>query len=248
MPLKTTEAITLRTYPYRESDCIAVFFTRTYGKVRAIARAARHVKSRFGSALEPMSYVRVIFFEKENRDLASVQSCDLLQSHAVHRSTLEGTYYTAYFAELLGEFVQEGQANERAFRLALTALSTGSAAQWEIRARYLETWLLRLEGVLPALDQCARCGESLSGGPAYLPGHTHEALCKACSQPADSRLGTVERSLISDILARSLAAGDWTRWKIETVKNLGRLNSKLIQYHLEKPLKSQRFLKDLQSC
>ena len=41
MPLKESEAIVLRTYPFRESDLLVTLFTRLEGKVRGVARAAK---------------------------------------------------------------------------------------------------------------------------------------------------------------------------------------------------------------
>ena len=38
MPLKESEAIVLRTYPFRESDLLVTLFTRLEGKVRELAR------------------------------------------------------------------------------------------------------------------------------------------------------------------------------------------------------------------
>ncbi len=39
MPIKESEAIVLRTYPFRESDLLVTLFTRLEGKVRGVARA-----------------------------------------------------------------------------------------------------------------------------------------------------------------------------------------------------------------
>ncbi|HEY2934496.1 MAG TPA: DNA repair protein RecO [Acidobacteriota bacterium] len=247
MSLKTTEAITLRTYPYAEADRIVVFLSRGYGKVRGIARGARRMKSRFGSSLEPLSHVRLIFFARENQELASINSCDLLASHAGLRESLEGSYYCAYFAELLGEFSQEGEGNERLFRLALSVLET-QAASLEARARYLESWLLRLEGVFPPFSECGRCGHSFEDGAVFIPSGGHEALCRKCAGPRDLRVGPEERAAFASIFSRNISRVDWSSWGAATLKNIGRLNSGLIQYHLEKSLKSDRFIRELNQC
>ncbi|MBI4457048.1 MAG: DNA repair protein RecO [Acidobacteria bacterium] len=246
--MKNTEAITLRTYPFREADRIVVFFTRTYGKLRGIARGARRLKSRFGSSLEPMSYVRVIFFAKENQELAVINSCDLLQSHAALRRTLEGSCHCARFAELLNEFSQEGEANDKIFRLFLAVLDLSPLLTWPARARYLETWLLRLEGVYPVFLNCGRCGHEFGKDTIHVRSGGHEALCRACSSSRDIPLTFSERQLVHEIFSRNITSIDWNCWNRQTLKNLGKLNSKLIQYHLEKTLKSDRFLKELDEC
>jgi DNA repair protein RecO (recombination protein O) len=64
--------------------------------------------------------------------------------------TLDALGYIGYFAELLDEWAQEADADDRLFRLGasmLDALSAGVPV--EPLARYFEYWLLRLQGVYP---------------------------------------------------------------------------------------------------
>src|SRR5690348_17568170 len=80
MPLRESEAIILQSYPLGEADRLVSFLSRSMGRVRGVARGARRSKSRFGSALERMSYVRVWFFERETRELVQVNQCELIES------------------------------------------------------------------------------------------------------------------------------------------------------------------------
>src|SRR5215813_5103582 len=77
---KLAEALVLRTYPFREADLIVSFFTRDQGKVRGVARRARRPKSPFGSGLERLSHVRMAYFQKEHAELATLTSCELIDS------------------------------------------------------------------------------------------------------------------------------------------------------------------------
>src|SRR5277367_4258509 len=80
MPARSSESFILQTYPYRESDLIVSFFTRDQGKLRGIARRARRPKSSFGSGLERLSQVKMAYYQKENRELVSLNSCELVHS------------------------------------------------------------------------------------------------------------------------------------------------------------------------
>ena len=147
-----SEGLTLRTYPYGESDKIVVFLTRAFGKVRGIAYGAKKQKSRFGSSLEPLTQVRLTFYRKENRELAVIQNCEIIRSVAVHNLTWEVNLHLSYFTELLVEFGKEGEESERLFRLTRAVLESIRGVSIERVARYFELWLLRLEGVLPRLQ------------------------------------------------------------------------------------------------
>src|SRR5713226_4035946 len=77
MGLVNTDAIVLRTYNLAEADRIVLCLTRNAGLVRAVARGARRMKSRFGAALEPFTFIKLDFYEKENRELVTISQPEI---------------------------------------------------------------------------------------------------------------------------------------------------------------------------
>jgi len=147
MPLYTTDALILRTYKLGESDRIVVFLTRDRGKKRGVAKNARQSRRRFGGALEPLTYGRVGYMERERRELVRLDYVEQLRSPL---SAVDGEAlgYVSYFAELIDEWAQEADPNETLFRLGASmvdAIAIGVPIQ--PLARYFEYWLLRLQGV-----------------------------------------------------------------------------------------------------
>ena len=138
MPLYTTEAIILRTYKLGEADRIVVFLTRDRGKRRGVAQGARRMRSRFGGALEPLTRVAVTYFEKESRELVSLNYAEPLSS-PLWAARSDALGHTGYFAELIDECALEGDADDRLYRLGssvVDALAAGVAI--EPLARYFE--------------------------------------------------------------------------------------------------------------
>src|SRR5260370_39126246 len=80
MALKESEAVVLRTYPLGEADLLVTLFTRTEGKVRGVARAAKKSQRRFGGALEPLTYVRAFYEDRERQELSRVDALEVLES------------------------------------------------------------------------------------------------------------------------------------------------------------------------
>ena len=148
MPLHSGDALILRTYKLAEADRIVVFLTRDRGKKRGVAKGARRPRSRFTGALEPLTEVKVAYFEKEGRELVGINYAETVQSPLkLSGSALE---HVGYFAELLDEWAQDADVDERLFRLGtsiLDALITGAPVA--PLARYFECWLLRLQGLYP---------------------------------------------------------------------------------------------------
>ena len=147
MPLHTTDALILRTYKLGESDRIVVFLTRDRGKKRGVAKNARQSRRRFGGALEPLTFGRVAYMERERRELVSLHYVEVLRSPL---SAVDGEAlgYVSYFAELIDEWAPEADPNETLFRLGVSmveAIAAGVPIQ--PLARYFEYWVLRLQGV-----------------------------------------------------------------------------------------------------
>lgn len=169
MPLYTADALILRTYKLGEADRIVVFLTRDRGKKRGVAKGARRQRSRFVGSLEPLTEARVAYFEKERRELVGLNFAETIRSPlALMRPTKaesrtpeiptaagscvdrDALGYVGYFAELLDEWAQEADADERLYRLGTSMLGAlASGAPVEPLARYFEYWLLRLQGVYP---------------------------------------------------------------------------------------------------
>jgi DNA repair protein RecO (recombination protein O) len=149
MPLYTAEALVLRTYTLGEADRIVVFLTRDRGKKRGVAPNARKSRKRFGAALEPLTEVRVSYFEKERRELVGLNYAEPVRS-PLSAGSPEALGYSHYFAELIDEWAAEADVDERLYRLGTSALEAlVSGAPVDALARYFECWLLRLQGVYP---------------------------------------------------------------------------------------------------
>ena len=155
MPARVSESIILRTYPLREADLIVSFFTRDQGKLRGVARRARKPANRFGSGLERLSYVNMHYYLRENRELMTLESCEVLRS----AFPLAGDYSTAVAADFVSEVADQllpaQEPNERFFRLMLVVsahlMERGAASIYEAAA-YFSLWAVRLSGFLPELE------------------------------------------------------------------------------------------------
>src|SRR5437016_4185697 len=149
MPLKESEAIVLRTYPFRESDLLVTLFTRTEGKVRGVARAAKKSRRRFGGALEPLTYIKVAFEDRERQELARLDSCEVLESPLTSEVTYPRAVALGHVAELLDELLPDREANDAIFRLAISVLGALRGPDVWMPVTYFELLITRLVGFLP---------------------------------------------------------------------------------------------------
>ena len=152
MPARSSESFILQTYPFRESDLIVSFLTRDQGKLRGVARRARRPKSTFGSALERLSHANVSYYQKENRELVSLNSCELVHSQFTLASNYEASVALDYLAEVTEQLLPPNETNERHFRLLIAVLDYLRAGGNVFAAvTYFGLWAVRLAGLLPDL-------------------------------------------------------------------------------------------------
>jgi DNA repair protein RecO (recombination protein O) len=245
------DALILRTYRYGEADRIVVFLTEDRGKKRGVAKNASASRRRFGAALEPLTRGRVSYVERENRELVRL---DRIEPRETMLGSVAGRSdgdreralgHAAYFAELLDEWAPDGLVNERLFRLgAVVSECLGREGSVAALARYFEYWLLRLEGVYPAIDACPRCGERVLSAGAVLVPADRSYVCGRCA-PGGSRLSagamTFLRSLgrLTPFEAAAIAV------PVEALREIEDVHHRLIAMHLEKQLRSARIVKEL---
>ena len=152
MPLHQSDSIILKTYPLGEADRIVVFFSRDFGKVRGVANGARRMKNRFGASLEPLAHSRLMFFEKENRELVRIQSAELLDSPMGLFADYDRAVFAAQLVELLDKFLPEHEPHDAVYRLArMTLEAIERNCPLNAAACYFEVWMLRLAGMFPDL-------------------------------------------------------------------------------------------------
>ena len=197
--LKESEAIVLRTYPFREADLLVTLFTRNEGKVRGVARAAKKSRRRFGGALEPLTYVKLTWEDRERQELVRLDACEVLESPLTSEVSYPRAVALGHVAELLDELLPDREANDAVFRLALSVLAQLRGQECWQPITYFELWMARLMGYLPDLSECLTCGRVLNGSRAYF-----HALADGLMCPEHKRLASSEMSAESRVLAAQM--------------------------------------------
>jgi DNA repair protein RecO (recombination protein O) len=203
-PTFTTEAIVLRSIRYGEADRVLHLYTRDRGRVGAIAKGVRRVKSRFGGRLEPMARSELILREGRG-DLCTVTSADTVDAHAGIRSNRQALDRAVEACAAVLKLLDSQEPNAPAYNLLarqLSMLDRDPAAASRSQALAFRIKLLLAAGFSPELASCASCGErehlsafSASAGGVVCPG------CEAGSFP----LGQEAHTFLVEALGRPLA-------------------------------------------
>lgn len=188
------EAFLLASHPLGEADLILTFLSEHAGRLRGVAKSARKSRKRFGGSIEPMSRVRVRWFQKSGRDLQRIDSLELVESYAEMQSDPAIQAACAVLAEIAGKLSREDEGDPKVFRLVGAVLDALRGGQdiWTV-VRYFEIWMLRLHGLLPELDACAGCRRPLAGRTAWATEGGEGVLCGDCKGEASGRVRKLDR-------------------------------------------------------
>lgn len=245
MALKQSEAIVLRTYPLREADLLVTLFTRAEGKLKGVARSAKKSRKRFGGALEPLTFVRVYYEDRERQELARLDSCDIVESPLSGALDYERIVALEHVAETLDELLPDREANDAIFRLAASVLRRlRSGAIW-LPLTYFQLWLVRLVGFLPDLSVCAACGRSLDGGRAYYHALADGLMCAQHKRIASSELTAESRARAAQMFRQPLEALAAESWSQPQAADLRKYLLQILERHIEKKLVTATMLNKL---
>lgn len=239
------EAVVLRTWPVHEADEIVSLFTRSYGRIRGVAKAAAKSRRRFGGALEPMTHVSASYAEKPKQDLVRLDACEVIASPLSDAIDYRRAAALAFYAEVLEEAMPDHDPQEAVFRLVLAVLEhTRGSAVW-MPVTYFSLWITRLLGWMPSLTHCTVCGEGLGAGPAWFQAQSDGLVCGHHKKPS-SRILTPESLTLARRIFQSPIAGLAAEpWPAARAADLRRFAVQALERHLERRLYSAAALAKL---
>lgn len=247
MPLKDSEAIVLRTYPMREADLLVTLFTRVEGKVRGVARSAKKSKRRFGGALEPLTYVRAYYADRERQELSRLDACEVIASPLAEEVTYARAVALGHLAELLDELLPDREANDAVFRLTLSVLDVIRGDNVWMPVTYFELWLTRLMGFLPELSECIVCGAALNGSRAFFHVLADGLMCVDDKRLASSEISPDSRQLAAEMFKAPVQNFAGMPWPKSRGSDLRKFLVQTLERHIEKKLVTAGMLEKISS-
>lgn len=156
----TTPAIVLRRRDQGEADRVLTLLTPERGKLQAIAKGVRKVRSRKAGHLELFARAQLTLAKGRTFDV--ITQAELVEPHVRLREDVERGGLAHYLCELTEHFAPEGSESAALFELLAEGLLWLCEATdpWTA-ARAYELRLLTLEGYRPQLFVCARTEQPL---------------------------------------------------------------------------------------
>jgi DNA repair protein RecO (recombination protein O) len=184
MTAEKTEAIVIRTVPWSETSSIVTLFTREFGKVTAVAKGARRLKSPFETSLDLLAKSYVVFIPKSNETLDILTEAKLLRRFRSGQRSLFPLYCGYYLAELANVFTEIHVPLPVVFETLDESLVKLDEMRDPAKTVLgFELKFLSQLGHLPTFELCAGCGHFVESDPGgtYLFGvEAGGVLCSQC--------------------------------------------------------------------
>jgi DNA repair protein RecO (recombination protein O) len=243
MPVLTSEAVVLRTWPVHEADLIVSLFTRDYGKLRGVAKSALKSRKRFGGALEPMTLARAWFAERPRQELARLDQLEIIRSPLSAPVDQARLAVLSFFTEVVEEALPEHDPQETVFRLLVSVLEHTSVAGSEsaqpwMPLTYFSLWMTRLMGLLPDIARCTVCGEALRPAEVFFSSHADGLSCPIHRNGSASTLSADSWQLALRMLRAPASAFSHEPWPRRRAQDLRRFAVQVLERHLERKLRS----------
>lgn len=252
MGIIRTEAIVLKQYELGEADKIITFYTKDYGKIRAVAKGVRKSRSSMSGIVLPFNYNYVTFYQGKSLD--RINQVRNIFSFTRLREDLIKMAYASFIGEIIEKVGLENQANKFLFSLLLSTLHTILEAR-DDKLKYIELIykirLLVILGLKPQLDCCAKCNCKLIYQEKNFFDIEHGGLiCKDCFLDDQRDISRTQRYILSlktvELLNFIINSGLEPLSDIDTsekeYQKLDQLSNQFMYYHLDLKLKSYDFL------
>lgn len=239
-----TEAIVLKTFDFRETSRIAIFFTKDYGKVKGVLKGIRKDPRKFGSHVEKFSVNDIVYYQYRRSDLHLISHCDLKQYSLAIRDDYRRNMAAHYALELIDIIMPAEQPSHKIYQLLfhyLGALET--IRDVDKLVHFLQIKILLLSGFRPHIDTCVKCRKKVEK-KARFSLSSGGLICGSCPT-REMNLIPISNGTIASVI--HIEQAPWEKslrlGLTKTVKKeLKYILNKFLVYHLERKIRTEAYL------
>jgi DNA repair protein RecO (recombination protein O) len=206
-------AVVVRSVEVFETSLVVTLFTRELGKVAALAKGARRLKTPLQGGLDLLSISDIVVLHKASEALDLVTEAAPVERFEPLRRDLAALYAGYYIAELLSELTDVHAPHPKLFDAArITLRHLGDPLARPRRVLRFELACLRELGLMPALDTCVHCGVAVAAAAdeerVAFGLATGGVLCPAC-RPGQPHVATLSARTLEAIRVLAAPGGGW---------------------------------------
>lgn len=217
---KQNEAVVLRKVDFSETSLIVTVLTPDFGRMALLAKGARRKGSSLGPALDTFNRVELTFTWKENRQVQNLVEAGVISSYGTIKSDIQRSAAAAFVLDVALHASWENHPAPELFDALVNGLDA-------FADRNADPLVAAAGGVYALLE-----------GAGIAPAHTDEESLARLRGAVGTRREQARRALMC------LEEGGTSLERAAAEQALDYLHD-YAAYHLEAPLKSYGFLKQI---
>lgn len=159
MIVLNTQGIVLRRNPFNDSDVMITIFTKSYGKVAAVAKGAQRQKNKHLFTSQVFSYNDYVL--KKGKETFTVKQSENIKNFYDISKDFDSFSYASFIVKFVELNSEEGQPNIQAFELltkTLFLLSQDIDNKLQVLCSFILKYIDYI-GYRPEVERCTICGE-----------------------------------------------------------------------------------------
>ncbi len=247
MRFHKVSAIVLRHYDFGEADKVVVLYSRNQGKLRAVARGARRMKSKYGSSMEPFSYNEMMLYKKEGAELYKITGCSTVNSYSYLRKDLDSFITASYIVELIDKITEDNEPHPEMFFMLNEVFSQMPDCDRDVIKWAFVVKLLSASGYKLCLDKCACCGITARRARDIVKFSSFQGgvICPRCESRDLNSVSVPWRYIdyLEDFESKAFTEIDTAGISQSHRKGLESIIGSYLSSHLSGELKTEKFIK-----
>jgi DNA repair protein RecO (recombination protein O) len=245
MPYHRTCGVVLRCTEYSESSQVAAILTPDLGQIHVLAKGSRRPRKNGRSALDLLDYCDLVVAQRPAGQLHILADWSVRERFPRLRADLARIWLACYALEIALATTEENAEDGAVCRDLVDLLGALDRAENEDLALFRFLFrALRTFGHVPATERCTQCGGALHGRTRFSPA-SGGALCGGCAVHDPTAFSITRGSLAVMTRLGAETQDAPLRLTRQQIREMRRAFNDQIQYHLGKPLKSERFLAEV---
>lgn len=188
------QGFTIKIKNYAEGDSIVTILTKYHGRVDALAKGARKIKSHKMGNLDLLALSKFSFYKGRNLDLLIEAK---LENNFLSDTSLDKTVDFLNLSALLNHFLQAGESTKQIFDILFELTKNIDYQNYKIMLNSFYLKLLEYIGYEPNLYSCLNCSDKFTSHTnRYLSNDELGFLCEKHTEEQDFNISdTVLKTL-----------------------------------------------------
>jgi DNA repair protein RecO (recombination protein O) len=245
---RQVKGIILRKQDYRESDRLFIIYTDELGKIEAVAKGVRKIKSKMAGHLDLFSVVDLMV--APGRTYYQIAGADRIKNFLNIKSNLAKTVLASFCLETVDNFTKPEHPDFKIYKLLeemSEIFNDGKIKDFlkpYILSKFFVLKMMAFLGWAPELYNCVKCKNKIIPNGNYFDPMRGGLSCGKCGK-GDLPISTAAIKILRFVLQRNLKNSAALKITKANIKELARIIDNFSAVHEDRELKSAMWITHL---